>query len=146
MSENPFENAGNEFRDQNLRDGAKHDQSIEQLKRLAVFAEDGVKRFYGTAQSDVYINRVSATQFQVCFGMRPSKHRGILNGPFAQVVIFPDGRIMWAHLTEWHPINSNDNTPFMADALDSSDFEASMTPKLIEFLTESERSYQRDTV
>ena len=144
MSTNPFEEAGKKYLDRAVRESASHDQAVEALKNLASFCETGVSQFY-SGKSDVYVNRVSDTQFQVCYGYRPSKHRGVLSGPYAQVVVFPDGKILWAHQTEWQTVGSCER-PFHGEVLDSTDYTGAITPKLIVFFTESEEDYRRNIV
>ena len=93
MAHDPFEEAGKKFQNQNLQNAASLIMASEALKELASFCEISVAKFYN-GKNDVHVRRISDVQFQICFGFRPSKQMGMLEGPYAHVVVIPDGKIL----------------------------------------------------
>lgn len=140
MSNDPFSDAGNQFRRDTVRNNAARDQSLAALPALATFCEAGVRRFYGDERTDVYVERFGDGQLSIRFGFRPGKFHRVLTGPWATVFITPDGRVLWSALTRWVEPDVTD-PPMQAEALDGNDLEGSLTPRLVQFLQESERQY-----
>ena len=141
MSDDPFTSAGREFSRQTIRNSAARDQGAQSLADLAAFCEQGIKKFYGDQGTDVYVERLGDGQVSIRNGYRPGKLHRVLQGPMAVIFLTPDGRLLWAETDQWVEPGTPD-PPLEAAGLDATNYNQSVTPKLIAFLTKSETQYQ----
>jgi hypothetical protein len=141
VSSDPFSAAGENLRRECIRDDAARDQAISALNDLADFCVDGIQRFYGSERTDVYVERRCPSQVSIQFGYRPGSVHRVMHGPWAALFATPSGTLLWASFAGWGP--PGEPTPSLdAEPLDAADYRASLTPKLIAFLRDSEQAYR----
>jgi hypothetical protein len=117
---------------------------MAELRDLADFCSQAIRNFYGSEQTDVYVEKRGPTQISIQFGYRPGRMHAVLNGPSATLFVYSDGSILWASYTDWQPADSP-TPPLVPGMLDGPDYRKSLTPPLIAFLRDSETNYRNAT-
>jgi len=140
MPNDPFKSAGEEFRREEIRNNPARDQGLQAVTELAEFCERGIASFYDRPNPDVYAELVGDSRLMIRFGCRPGKFHPALIGPWAIVLLTPDGRLLWSETDDWLQ-RGEEVADKQGATLDASDYSKSIAPKLIAFLTKAENQY-----